>query len=49
MQSLADFRPNALQQPWSVKAPKEGEHNKIHLAYPVESHKADWYTREVPD
>ena len=32
-----------------MKAQKEGAHNKIHLAYPVESHKADWYERQVPD
>jgi len=35
--------------PWSAKKVAPSAHNKIHLAFPVESHKADFYERMVPE
>lgn len=50
-QNLAEYRPNALQQPWSVAPIPENEKpkpSKIDKAYAPDSHVREEYERDTP-
>jgi len=43
------FRPNAIQQPWSVKPEDKPAPGKFDNPFTVHSHKSVFYDREVPE